>query len=180
MKRRHRSGNGREFEKLVLGASADWSNGFPSFMGFEEAIELALFKQPNGWNPLHPTTIMGAKLLEVVRFELQNLFPHDQMFGQVVSSATGLYTSVGTAADYWHSTDAIICCDLGHDAAPFVTVDLKARPDDGDLIREDHVVITNRHFSEIASNKKFRLVNISGVVADIIFAKLVQMGKASE
>lgn len=173
--------NGSWFEYRFFKNRARWKNGkFPKFVQFDEAVEMAIFKQPMDWDPLHPSYCFGALMLREVRSALQKALEGrcgEYLKVQIIKN-TGLYSAINTAADYWHATDAIICCDLGH-VAPIVTIDLKARPDDGQDIREDHIILTDRHFYQKASNHKLRFQNLAGVIADQLISKLEELGVLS-
>jgi hypothetical protein len=163
---------GRAFEFDVMGVHVFWDENTP-YLEFDDAIELAIFKQPIHWHPLYPTTALGRKLLNSVKTAL-----YCDMAGQfppwIVESVirnTGLYVALGTPADFFHGIDAVICCD-SESLKLIVTIDLKLKDNvEGDL-RDNHVIVTKRHFSEIASNGKLRLDNIAGVIAEQLIRQL--------
>lgn len=173
---------GRDFEFEVLGVYVAWEE-IPPYVDFFGAIDLAVYKQPNNWDPLHPHTTLGNELLLSVRKSLmKEITPYcSQEIAEIIIANTGLYVALGTPADFWHQADAIICCDLLC-ISPFVTIDLKAGDDneDEDYLRENHVVVTKAHFTELASNGERRLDNIAGVIAEQILVQLQRMAVLAE
>jgi len=168
---------GRQFEVDVLGFSAVWSGKIP-YTDFQEAIEFAIRKQPDDWHPLRPPTMLGAMLLGAVRVALRRELSTRCLrgVGEHFVENTGLYVALGTPADFLHHTDAIICCDLGF-VCLVVTIDLKME-DDGkdDFSRDNHVIITRAHFTEVATKGKLRLYNIAEVIAEQLVLQLEQLG----
>jgi hypothetical protein len=149
-------------------------------MDFWEAIDQAMYKQPNHWDPLHPHTVMGADLLESVKAILkQDLTGYcSNWYQEFILSNTGLYVALGTSADIWHQTDAIICCDLGY-TAPIVTIDLKVVDHGEGFLRENHVIITPDHFDEIDIRGRKRIHNVAGIIAESLIFQLQQLGAIS-
>lgn len=169
---------GRFFEREVLGCNPWLYESFASChqIGFDDAVELVLSKQPNFWNPLHPPTEKGKALIESIGSNLRKeLIGYLPWVSERVVSSTGLYIALGTAADYFYQTDAIVCCDLG-EVAPIVTIDFKLHDNHKDFPRENHVVITEAHFSGITKSGKPRLEIIAGVIADHIIEQLKGLG----
>lgn len=169
---------GRELEfDVLLGHVSNQSYRKSWFIDFEDAIEIVIYKQPNNWNPLSPPTVLGKKLLDSVRDSLETELTGrcSQAEARSIVRSTGLYVALGTAADFWHHTDAIIGCDLGHVLA-IVTIDLKMSDEDPRDLRDNHVVLTRDHFYELAGNGKTRLENISGVIAEGIVEQLESRG----
>jgi 5-hydroxyisourate hydrolase-like protein (transthyretin family) len=170
---------GRFFEEEVLGWNKWLCEPFASChpLGFDDAVELVLSKQPDSWDPLNPTTLKGKHLLESIRKVIKEETEGRYLpwVSSRLSSSTGLYVALHTAADYYHQTDAIVCCDLG-EVAPIVTIDFKLHDKHKDFPRENHVVITEAHFSGITKGGKPRLEIIAGVIADHLLEQLKDLG----
>lgn len=170
---------GRFFEGEVLGWNQWLGEPFVScrHLGFDEAVELVLSKQPDSWDPLNPTTFKGRYLLESIRKAIREETEGRYLpwVSSRLSSSTGLYVALHTAADYYHQTDAIVCCDVG-EASPIVTVDLKLKDYGQELPRENHVIITPAHFNSRTLKGVLRLDIVAGVIADHLFEQLKDLG----
>ena len=166
---------GRRFEFEVLGSDVVWNGEIP-YVDFQEAIGFVLRKQPDSWHPLRPPTKLGSELLCAVKSALNQEIDSRCLEGvkEYLVENTGLYVALGTPADFLHQTDAVICCDLGF-VCLIVTIDLKVEDcGEDDLPRDNHVIITRRDFTEIASNGVLRLNNIAGVIVEQLVLQLEQ------
>lgn len=162
---------GRRLEKNVFGRCAHWEdNRQPTLVEFVWAIKSALFKQPDHWNPLSPSTVFGSKLLWSVRLALlRAMAGYSEEERSTLFWNTGLYTTLGTSADYWHHTDGAIFCDLGTGAGPLVTIDLKFVYEGKAPIRSSHFILTESDFVG-TRNVPFRRIDL---VAELIARELL-------
>jgi hypothetical protein len=174
----HFYNEGRKFEYKVLGRSGTNNRPERKTLSFEQAIRDVFEHQPPNTDPFEPLMKWGLILLKAVkratREELMLLKLGMSKNADNLVKSVGLYDALGTEADFFFETDAVMACRHNGTVA-FFTLDLTTYDDGREFPRENHSRLLPKHFTERDYRKNLRVKNVAAIIAENLVKQIFQL-----